>query len=411
VFADLQRHLKRSRGGQKQISPEARRHFEACAVMTKDEASSERVRQYLRQITPQARRNLLAEIERMQMYGEAMPGSEVLLVELRAEFRGSGETHDRLGNPSRHFFQPIEALFVNRPSERTGPWQISRGSLSAIWEWISNDLLRTMARDYSETVRDALVRSDAQKARVIASDFQTKVLKSLQGTLDSDDGVARARNGLAKYTSSHAAIGDLRKVMFAFQVRDPLDKLARALPPKIDELQGKPLANVRGFLDAFAAQHAEAVPFALTVVMKRLKMRWHLIRLATSTAQGRGAAAVAGSRFALSIPMVLDHLDDARVALKQAMRSDRLQVAKDNLAEIYEIEAALRDEITQLETSEWGQKLDSLMAQVAADLESEFHRLPEGTRHVLGGLNRGPRGGLASLMRKSRDALLDIVRH
>lgn len=379
--------------------------------MTKDEASSERVRQYLRQITPQARRNLLAEIERMQMYGETMPGSDVLLIELRAEFRGSGESHDRLGNPSRHFFQPIEALFVNRPSERTNAGQISRGSLSAIWEWISNDLLRTMARDYSEKVREALVKSNAPKARAIATDFQTKVMKSLQGTLGSDEGVTRAREGLAKYTSSHAAIGDLRKVMSALQVRDALDKFTRALPPKIDEFHGKPLANVRGFLDAFAAQHAEAVPFALTIVMKHLKARWQLIRLATSTAQGRGAAVVATSRFALAVPMVLDHLDDARMALKQAMRSDRLQVAKDNLADIYEIEAALHDEINQLETSEWGQRLDSLMAQVAADLESEFHRLPEGTHHVLGALHRGPRGGLASLMRKSRDALRSFVPH
>jgi hypothetical protein len=87
------------------------------------------------------------------------------------------------------------------------------------------------------------------------------------------------------------------------------------------------------------------------------------------------------------------------------MRSDRVQIARDNLADIYEIETALRDEISQIETSEWGQKLDGLMAQVATDLESEFHRLPEGTRHVLGSLHAGRRGGLASLMRKSRNAL------
>jgi hypothetical protein len=379
--------------------------------MTKDELPSDRVRQYLQKITPQARRNLLVEIERMQLYGETMPGAEVLLVELRAEFRGSGQTYDRLGNPSRHFFQPIEMLFVNRPAERTNAGQISRGSLSPIWEWISSDLLRMMAHDYCERMKEMLIKSDPQRARAIAAEFQVKVLKTLEGTLASDDGVRRVRAGLAKYTTSRAAFDDLEKVTAALRVRDALEKLGKALPQKIDALEGKTLANVRGYLDVIAAERGEAVPFALAIVAKRLKTPWQLLRLATTTARGRDATAIAASRFAMAIPIVLDGLDDARLGLKQALRSDRLQVAKDNLAEIYEIESALRDEIGQLEASDWGRQLDSLLAQVAADLEAEFHRLPEGTRHVLGSMHPSQRSGLAALLRKSRDALRSLVTH
>jgi hypothetical protein len=382
--------------------------------MSEAELPSERVKKYLQNMSPQARKNLLAEIERMQMYGETMPGSDALLEQLRAEFRGSGETHDRLGNPSRHFFQPIEALFVSRPAERTNPGQISRGSLSPIWEWISNDLLRTMTRDYSDKVKDALIKGDAPRARTIARDFQSKVLKSLEGTLNTDDGVRRARSALAQYTASQAAFEDVRKVMAALRVRDALEKLDRALPLKIDELHGKVLANVRGFLDAFAAEQRsqEALPFALALVARHLKRRWQLVRLATSTAQGRGVAAIAGSRFAMSVAIVLDHLDDLRLGLKQALRSDRLQIAKDNLADIYEIETALRDEIGQLEASDWGRTLEGLMAQVAADLNAEFHRLPEGTQHVLGSLHRhGGQGAFVALLRKGCDALRSFVTH
>ena len=378
--------------------------------MTEADQVFDRIQTYLRHISVQARKNLLAEIERMQMYGETRPGDDVLLALLHAEFRGSGETHNRLGNPSRHFFQPIEALFVNRPAERTCPAQISRGSLSPIWEWISNGLLPTMTRDYSDTIRDALVKGDAPKARTIARNFQSKVLKSLEGTLGADEGIRRARNGLAQYTTSQAAFDDLTKVMAALQVRDALDKLNRSLPHRIDELHGKVLANVRGFLDAFAAeQGGETVPFALAFVARHLNKRWQLIRLATSTADGRDAAAIASSRFAMSVTIVLDYLDDARMALKQAMRSDRIQVAKENLADIYEIETALRDEIGHIETSDWGRKLDGLIAQVVADLDAEFHRLPEGTHHVLESVHRHGHGLLTSLVRKGRDALRELV--
>jgi hypothetical protein len=381
--------------------------------MTEAELPSDRVKKYLQNISPQARKNLLAEIERMQMYGETMPGADALLEELRAEFRGSGEAHDRLGNPSRHFFQPIEALFVNRPADRTCPAQISRGSLSPIWEWISNGLLPTMTRDYSEKVKDALIKGEAPRARTIARDFQSKVLKSLEGTLDSDDGIRRARSGLAQYTTSQAAFDDLKKVMAALRVRDALEKLDRALPSKIDELHGKVLANVRGLLDAFASeQGSQALPFALALVIRHLKTRWQLIRLATSTTQGRGVAAIAASRFAMSVTLVLDHLDDVRLGLKHALRSDRLQVAKDNLSDIYEMETALRDEIGGLETTDWGRTLDGLIAQVAADLDAEFHRLPEGTQHVLGSLHRhSAHGTFIALMRKGCDALRSFVTH
>ena len=117
--------------------------FEA---MANEQNTADRIRQYLRQMTPQSRRNLLVEIERMQMYGEVMPGSAAVLAELRAEFRNSGQSHVRVGNPSRYFFQPIEVLFVDRAPEHANAGQISRGSLSAIWEWINNSLLPRMAK-------------------------------------------------------------------------------------------------------------------------------------------------------------------------------------------------------------------------------------------------------------------------
>jgi hypothetical protein len=367
---------------------------------------SDRVRQYLQQISPQARRNLLIEVERMQMYGESMPGADILLAELRAEFRGSGEQHNRLGNPSRHFFQPIESLFVNRPSERTNPGQISRGLLSPMWEWISHGLLPTMTRDYCESMRQLLVKGDVPKARLVAFDFQAKVLKSLEGTLNTADGVRRARDGLAQYTASQAAFNDLRKVMAALRVREALTKFGDALPTKIDELEGDIFAKVKGLLDAFAAQHGGTMPFALTMIAKRLRCEWQLIYFATKGARSRNAAFVATTRYAISVAMVLDSLDDKRVALKQAMTSDHLQIARETIAAIYEIESALRDQIAQLETLEWGRRLDSLMAQVAADLEVEFHRLPEGIRHVLGSRKLQPQhSALGAMMRRSRDAL------
>jgi hypothetical protein len=107
--------------------------------------------------------------------------------------------------------------------------------------------------------------------------------------------------------------------------------------------------------------------------------------------------------------MALDHLDDKRMALNHALKSNRVPIAKDILIEIYDIEYALRVRIDRLEKSDWGRRLDDLMAAVAADLQTEFQTLPEEIHHVLGSRtlhrHRSAPRLLAYLAQKGRDAL------
>jgi hypothetical protein len=101
-----------------------------------------------------------------------------------------------------------------------------------------------------------------------------------------------------------------------------------------------------------------------------------LIRLATKMAPGKRASQIASTPYAASVSMVLDHLDDKRLGLQRALKSSRVTMAKDILTEIYAIEDALEVRIEDLGASEWGRRLDGLMAAVAADLQIEFQGLP-----------------------------------
>jgi hypothetical protein len=378
-------------------------------VTTKETLSVDRIREYLGRLTPHARASLLVEIERMLLYGEEVPGADLMLVELRAEFRKSGQASDRAGNPSRYFFSPIEALFVDRPPELVNSGQISRGSLSAIWEWINQTLLPTMARDYCDQMKRAVVLNNASEAKQISAAFQFKVVKYLEATLGSQPGIEGARSGLGKFTTSRASFDDLKKIMAALQVRDALVAFNEALPAKMENLEGEVLAKARGLLDAFAAKHPKAIPFALTMVMKRLKTPWQVMHFATDMARGRNAGDIETTRYAISIVMALDHLDDKRIALNHAFKSNRIPIAKDILADIYDIENALRARIERLDKSDWGRRLAELMSAIGDDLQAEFQTLPENTRHVLGAGARHRRpfapGFLTSLVRKGRDAL------
>jgi hypothetical protein len=287
--------------------------------------------------------------------------------------------------------------------------QISRGSLAAIWEWINQDLLPSMARDYADTMKRAIAANNPRQVQQVAAAFQNKVFKYLESTLAAADAAEHARAGLAMYTSSRAAFGDLTKMLCVLRARDALAEFNKALPVKIDKLENEKLAESLVRLDAFRAKHADAMPFALTMVAKRLKTPWQLIRLATTPARSKAATDIAATPYAIAVSMVLEQLDERRLALRHALKANRIPIAKDILTEIYNIERALQVSIDLLDESEWGRQLAELMEAIAAMLEVELRTLPGNLQHVLGSRSLRGRDSLAdrltSLAYKGRDAL------
>jgi hypothetical protein len=370
---------------------------------------ADRIGDYLRQLTPQARSSLLVELERLEACGAEMPGAAPLLENLRAEFRKGDKTHHRVANPSRLFFNPIEPLLVNGAPEHENCGRILRGSLAAIWEWINHDLLPTMAAEYVVQMRPLIAAERQSEIRKAASAFQTKVVAYLDNTLGSPDGTSRARSGLAIYTASHAAFDDLTKILSVLRARDALARFNEALPSSIQNFDDARVLKITRLLHAFRKTHAEAVPFALTLVVGRLKTDWQLIRLATKASPSKSAVDVAATPYAVVLPMVLDRLEDRRSALRVALKNNRVLVAKEILTEIYDTEYALQVRIDGFDQCDWGNRLDRLMNSIAALVEAEIARFPDNVGHVLGSRklrrHQSFAGRMSYLTWKGRDAL------
>jgi hypothetical protein len=354
--------------------------------MTRTEPPPPKIQGYLRQLTSQTRSRLLAEIERLKMCGDDTPGFDVILNELRTEFSKSGQ-NARTANPSPFFFQPLEPLLVDRAPESINDGLISRGSLSPIWDWISLNLLPTMARDYSHDMKRMITANNQHEIQKIAAAFQTKVVKYLESTLAANGGVERIRTGLSMYTSSRAVFNDLTKMVCVLGARDALAELHEALPPKIDKLEGKALANVHALLKAFSAKQPAAIPFALTIVVNHLKTPWQLIHL---TIRQKGKADAAPMPHAVVVPMVLDQIDERRLILRGVLKNKRVLVAKDLLNDIDNTAGALRSRADLIGESDYRQRLDNMMAAVETLVAAEVQSLPGNIQHVLGA--RGARG-------------------
>jgi len=375
-------------------------------------ARADQISDFLQRLTPLRRSCLLAELERLEMSGVDMPSTSDIQAKLRAEFRKDGSTQNR-ASPSRYFFGPLEPLLVDGAPESANSGRIARGSLTPIWEWICHDLLRTMARDYNAQMKDLIAGDRQREAQQATSVFQTKVVKSLEGTLGTPDGAAQARSRLAAYTASPAIHGDLTKILVALRAREALMKFNEALPARLAKFDDAQVGKVTGLLDSFAKKNADAVAFALALVALRLKTPWQLMRLATKAARSKKAADVAATPYAVAVAMVLDRLEDKRLALRLALKHNRVLIARDTLTDIYDTEHALRVRIDEFDASEWGLRLHDIMDAIAALVEAEVSRFPEEVGHVLGSRSlrhhQSLGGRLTSLAWKGRDAITDSV--
>ena len=372
---------------------------------------ADRIQELLQRLTPLTRSSLLTELERLEMCEGELPGTGKILATLRAEFRKDGSTQDRINNPSRYFFAPLEPFLVDGAPEHANFGRIQRGSLAAIWEWISRDLLPTMARDYIKKIDELILANHPREARQVASTFQIKVAKYLESTLGSADGADQTRKKLAAYTASRTAYTDLTKMLLVLREHGALAKLDGALPARIDKFDDARVAKIAVLLDAFRKTHAALVPFALALVAARLKTSWQLIRLATKAAASKNAADIAATPYAISVSMVLDRLEDNRTALRAALKRNRILVSKEILKHIYDTEYALQVRIDQLGQSEWGMRLNDLMNSIGVLVEEEIARFPDNVGHVLGShrlrSHRSLSGRLTYLAWKGRDAVSD----
>lgn len=372
---------------------------------------AERIQEFLQRLTPLTRSSLLTELERLEMCEGELPGTAEILATLRAEFRKDGSTQDRINTPSRYFFAPLDPFLVDGAPEHANLGRIQRGSLAPIWEWISRDLLPTMARDYIKKIDELILANHQREALRVASAFQIKVVKYLESTLGSADGAEQTRKKLATYTASRAAYTDLTKMLSVLRQYSALAKLDGALPERIDKFDDERVAKISALLDAFRKSHADVLPFALTLVARRLKTSWQLIRLATKSAVSKNAADIAATPYAIAVSMVLDRLEDNRSALRIALRSNRILVSKEIVKHIYDTEYALQVRIDQLEPSEWGMRLNDLMHSIGVLIEEEIARFPDNVGHVLGSRrlrsHQSLSGRLTYLAWKGRDAVND----
>src|SRR6202012_1687022 len=222
--------------------------------MTSDGQAIERLREYLRSLTPAARSMLVQELERSMARGEETAGNELILQELRRTLHADAEPVPRMGDVDRLFFAPLEPFLVEARADHKRVGRLARMSLDPIWAWLARDLIPAEAKALGEDIARALAAGDRGKADQVIHALHDRAVVRIRETVTATKNDDKARRRLAVHTGTPRAVEDLNTIVSILSLRDALADLARRLPGHIRVFEGEQIDSIKTQIDAAASQ-------------------------------------------------------------------------------------------------------------------------------------------------------------
>ena len=315
------------------------------------ETTVERLRKFLRELSPGARSLLVGELERSVLRGDAVAGGDLVLQELRRIMREQRDETARLDESAQLLFKPLELFLVDDRGDHKHLGRVARTSLEALWSWVQPDLLPDDAESLAADVSEAMLAGDRAKTERLTRVFQDRVAAAIEASFSiaAEDGKVRRR--------------------ILQQIGTP-----RA---------GDELAALKCALDSAAARDGELLLYALLTVMNRMTAPWQLIRLGVKAAGSDTAARVAETNYGEAVNIVLAELERMVAELRNDLRSGQGIAVGSLLKTIHDSARGLRTELALPVDSTWGRALAAQRTQISDLLRTEIESMPGRVRRLL----------------------------
>ena len=360
----------------------------------------EKLRVFLRDLNPQARALLRAELERAAARGDEVPGGAFILEELRRDAEAARPPEpkptaaatstaeplagaDRLGSAARYFFAPLEPFLIDEKLDQWHRGRVARAALEPVWQWISRDLMPSEAKAYGDELARVLRTNDRVTSERLARTFQDLAAQRMRDALAAVQDNVKARQRLIGQLGLPRATDHLSEVIGILRARDALAVFASRLPPPIRNLADEQLANMRALLDSPVGCHRDVFVYALILVMNRLVTPWQLVRLAVKAADSDVATKILGTPYAVAVSIVICDIERVLDLLREDVQRGRFAAASEALKDIHDAVRFLRTELDLSGDSQWARQLTTIRSEVSHLVGHQLETVPGRMRRLL----------------------------
>jgi len=344
------------------------------------QTSIERLRDYLAQLPPQSQALLMREFERAIERGEDTAVATFVLEQLRKIVRGTDEAaRPRSDDPARILFHPLEPFLIDgNASPRPG--QIRRASLQPVWQWLVREGAPEQARELEHASRDPAT-GNSSRIELAARQLQLAAAEAIFQIVTNQDGAGQ-RRALSRIGPPDM-IEDLIAIASVLQAREAFDTLDSRLPSYL-RIFGEPqIVTASSALNVPSLQTPQLLPFALSLVMRRLTAPWQIIRLAVRMAASDDELRVAATPYGIAVTIALHDLSRLAASLRADIRRGHFDNVAEHLKMLHDGVRGLRTELDLRNDSAWGKQLASIRADISNALQSEIESVPGRVRRLL----------------------------
>ncbi len=354
--------------------------------MTAGASTAERLRQFLREMSPAARAMLLREFERGTISGENFPGFELILDELRQLQRGEevkSAPQTRIEGLDRRLFQPLVPFLVDEESAEKMRGRIARSSLANIWTWVQRDLMPDEIRMRADKLSAAVSQENADEAHKLTTEFQNRFVAEVEKVLKENTSDRKTRQKLVSQLGGENVLDDLLDVIAILKIREALAALSQRMPPQIKNLADNDLQAVRSLFEHPAVHRPSVFPYALALLFSRLAFPPQILRLAVAAAETDSAPRLAETSYAFAVDLVVDEIARQAARLPVCLRARATAEVCNSIKKFHDYSRALTTELDVSVDTRWTKRLAQLRTEVAGLLRSKIDGLPGQVRRML----------------------------
>ena len=177
------------------------------------------------------------------MRGEEIPGTDLVLRELRRILRENGRAPPRIGNPARLFFQPFEPFLVDDVPDHQHRSRIARVAIDPMWDWICRDVMPAEAKLFTDEASRLLLGNEVAQAEALARSFQENAGERMAEMLSRIRLDPKAMRRLSVQLGSMRAAADVECAITILRHSGIFYTVSARLPSHIRELVDPCLAT------------------------------------------------------------------------------------------------------------------------------------------------------------------------
>ncbi|TWI89399.1 hypothetical protein JM93_01602 [Roseibium hamelinense] len=357
--------------------------------MTPTDLVLSKIRDYLKDISPQAVQTLVRKLEKAQETGRKDPHADVILavaVELlrKPDFL-EPDLHDgvvRRNQVQRHFFSTLDEFLINErlPTRQEG--RIYRPILGRVWRWLGRDILQGDIK---------MVLGEAEKPSVsderidnLVIGLRRRSVDAIGSALDKMPDSDRDRRRIAAEMGGERGLAELRDLYKIFAAEKWLVPLLNTMPDSLNENRFKRDMDVLGLVNKVDEVYPDHLPIVASALLERSTSPSALCAFAGRLAKSTDAKAIEASKYSTFVDAVLSEAERLNILAVEHRSHNPDPVAfSQALSEFHRLVQGVERDMDMSSAANWRGRLSTTKRSISEVVEQELRGAHGAVRRAL----------------------------